>query len=54
MSDGQYSVKLGKIIEEFQLEILHKGFDYENVPLSTVDVNRPGLPLCGFFEHFDT
>lgn len=54
MSDGQYSVKLGKIIEEFQLEILHKGLDYENVPLSTVDVNRPGLPLCGFFEHFDT
>ena len=24
------------------------------MPLYTVDVNRPGLPLSGFFEHFDT
>lgn len=54
MTEGQYSVNLGKIIEEFQLEILHKSPDYENVSLSTVDVNRPGLPLSGFFEHFDT
>ena len=54
MAEGQYSVKLGEIIEEFQLEILRKSPDYENVPLSTVDVNRPGLPLSGFFEHFDT
>ena len=48
------SVKLGEIIREFDLEILHKGTDYENVPLWTLDVNRPGLPLSGFFEHFDT
>jgi len=48
------SVKLGEIIKEFNLEILHKGTDYENVPLWTLDVNRPGLPLTGFFEHFDT
>ena len=48
------SVKLGQIIREFQLEVLHPGTDYENVPLRTLDVNRPGLPLTGFFEHFDT
>ena len=48
------SVKLGEIIREFNLEILSAGPDYENVPLETVDVNRPGLPLSGFFEHFDT
>ena len=54
MAESQYSVKLGEIIREFDLEILCQGPDYENVPLRTVDVNRPGLPLSGFFEHFDT
>lgn len=54
MSESKYSVNLGEIIREFDLEILCQGPDYENVPLRTVDVNRPGLPLSGFFEHFDT
>lgn len=47
-------VKLGEIIKEFQLEILHEGSNCAEVPLHTLDVNRPGLPLSGFFEHFDT
>ena len=51
---NSYSVKLGEIIKEFSLEVLHEGEDYQNIPLRTVDVNRPGLPLTGFFEHFDT
>ena len=50
----QKCVKLGEIIREFSLEILQEGSDYQNVPLRTLDVNRPGLPLSGFFEHFDT
>lgn len=54
MAESRYSVKLGEIIQEFDLEILCAAPDYENVPLRTVDVNRPGLPLTGFFEHFDT
>lgn len=54
MSQTEKCVKLGQIIREFELEILHPGPDYENVPLRTLDVNRPGLPLSGFFEHFDT
>jgi len=54
MSQNGNSVKLGEIIREFDLEILSQGPDYENVPLRTVDVNRPGMPLSGFFEHFDT
>ncbi len=48
------SVKLGSVIREFGLEVLHAGPDYENLPLHTLDVNRPGLPLAGFFEYFDT
>ena len=54
MPESQYSVKLGEIIQEFELEVLCAAPDYENVPLRTVDMNRPGLPLAGFFEHFDT
>ena len=54
MSANNNSVKLGEIIQEFHMEILHKSPDYENVPLRALDINRPGLPLTGFFEHFDT
>ena len=54
MAENTNSVKLGESIREFHLEILHKSPDYENVPLRALDINRPGLPLTGFFEHFDT
>ena len=54
MAEQQKSVKLGAIIQEFNLEILRAGKDYEQVPLRALDINRPGLPLTGFFEHFDT
>ena len=42
MAEGISSVRLGDIIQEFGLEVLNKGTNYENVPLRTVDVNRPG------------
>ena len=54
MLESNNSVKLGEIIQEFDLEILRTAPDYENVPLRALDINRPGLPLTGFFEHFDT
>ncbi len=53
MAETGKSVKLGTIIEEFNLEVLHEAPNYQDVPLTTLDVNRPGLPLSGFFEHFD-
>jgi len=54
MSDSSKFVHLGEIIKEFDLEILCSAPDCEKIPIRTVDVNRPGLPLSGFFEHFDT
>lgn len=54
MTDQNKCVKLGEIIREFGLEILHEGANCADTPLQTLDVNRPGLPLSGFFEHFDT
>lgn len=54
MQTKSVSVKLGEIVQEFKLEIVLAGENYQDIPLRTLDVNRPGLPLSGFFEHFDT
>ena len=47
-----YSIKLTKLIEEFQLETLYYP-EGETIMVSSPDVNRPGLALSGFFGHFD-
>lgn len=46
------SVKLKKIIQRFSLEVLRGAEGYENRPITTEDVNRPGLQLTGFFDYF--
>lgn len=48
-----YSVDLEKIVKEFSLEVLYNPGDLSSVAIKSVDLNRPGLPLAGFFEHFD-
>ena len=35
MTETQNSVRLGEIIKEFHLELLHEGEDYQNIPLRT-------------------
>lgn len=50
---GHYSVDLERIIKEFSLEILLNPGDLSSVLIKSADLNRPGLPLAGFFEHFD-
>lgn len=47
------SVKLGKIIERFSLEVLCGAEGYEERKIYEEDVNRPGLQLSGFFDYFD-
>ena len=54
MSEKANGVKLGKIIKEFRLEVLNAAENYEKVEVTKSDVNRPGLPLTGFFERFDS
>ena len=53
MAQEGYTVKLKDIIDQFHLEILRGGKDYGEYLLRTADINRPGLPLTGFFDHFD-
>lgn len=51
--ESQYSVKLSQLVQEYELEILRKGKDYEKREVETRDVNRPGLELIGYFDYFD-
>ena len=44
---------LKKLVEDFGLEILHKGDNYETEVVTVSDVNRPALQLVGFFNYFD-
>ena len=52
--EGRYSMKLGKLIKDFELEVLRGVEHYEDVLIQREDVNRPGLKLVGFFDYFDT
>ena len=46
-------VQLANIISEFNLEVLCKTEGYETRLVTTEEMIRPGLPLHGFFEHFN-
>ena len=48
-----YTVSLSKIIDEFSLEALHLPKPAEEILVDCADVNRPGLPLAGFYDHFE-
>lgn len=50
----KYSVSLGTIIKEFNLEVIHEVENINDILISTCDVNRPGLQLAGFFDYFDS
>lgn len=51
---SQKFVKLGKIIDEFGLEVLRGAKNYKNFPVRADDINRPALQLTGFFDYYDT
>ena len=45
--------KLKKIVEVFELEVLHKAPDFDTQTVVISDVNRPALQLVGFYDYFD-
>lgn len=45
---------LKKIIDEFTLEAAYLPEEPEEIEIVSTEVNRPGLVLTGFFEHYDT
>lgn len=46
------SVRLPEIVEAMGLEVISKSRNYEEVQISSNDVNRPGLQIAGFMENF--
>ena len=47
------SVRLTRLIEKMKLENLTPEIDVKDIRITQPDVNRPALPLAGYFEHFD-
>lgn len=48
-----YTVELSKIINEFSLEKIYLPDDADKITIHLMDVNRPGLQLAGFFDHYE-
>lgn len=46
-------VKLGTLIDEQGLELVHGAENYADIPISVAEINRPSLQLAGFFDYFD-
>ena len=53
MQEQKFFVDLKKIINKQRLEILTCAEAIDNIRIYNTDVNRPGLPLTGFFDYFD-
>ncbi len=48
-----YTVSFAKIIDEFKLETLYLPDLPENLNVTTSRVNRPGLQMVGFYDHYE-
>lgn len=51
MSENAKEVKLDDFCTHLGLEVLHSG-DKDTIYISTFNINRPGLQLAGYYEHF--
>ena len=49
-----YQVKLKDIANEFSLEVITVPENYDDIYVRRADVSRPGLPLAGFFDDFES
>ena len=51
--DELYGVKLSEIIDEFKLETIYLPDLPENILVTSTGVNRPGLQMVGFYDHYE-
>lgn len=52
-NSSEFSIKLTEVASEFQLEEIYIPLYIEDIEVKRSDVSRPGLPLAGFFSHFE-
>ncbi len=48
-----YNVSLAKVIEQFNLETIYLPTLPENILIDCARVNRPGLQMVGFYDHYE-
>ena len=48
-----YTVELSKVIDEFHLETIYLPDLPVNIKISCSRVNRPGLQMVGFYDHYE-
>ena len=51
--ESTYTIPLTSLIEEFSLEKICVPENLADIKVHTTEVNRPGLQLSGFFDHFE-
>ena len=49
---SQSAIKLTKLVERFELEVLNQGKNYDRCLIRADDINRPALQILGFFDYF--
>jgi len=50
---SEFSVPLSAIVERLGLDKVYVSDNYEETNISSMEINRPGLELTGYFEFFD-
>lgn len=48
-----YTVKLSSVIDKFNLETIYLPDLPENIEINCARVNRPGLQMVGFYDHYE-
>ena len=49
----QYSIRLRRVVETLDLQVVHKASNYETLDVVNYNVARPSLQLVGFYNYFD-
>ncbi len=50
---AEYTIPLHTIVQEFSLEQIVVPENYNDILLTSPEINRPGLILGGYYEHFE-
>ena len=51
--EESYTVSLAKVIDQFHLETIYLPTLPENITIDCARVNRPGLQMVGFYDHYE-
>lgn len=51
---AKYTVPLSKVMKELSLNVINMPCKPDDIQISSMDVNRPGLELNGFYDYYDT